>query len=469
MENAQSRAATRGVNETDELGEKAKADPRHVNFTNAFIKEAPLPKTGREHYWDTKERNLGLRVTPRGRTLIIRVRVTGENSSKVKERNLDEQNDVKKARDEAAARRVELRNGIDRDEERKRAADRMHKEEALRKIQKVTLEQALENYIAARAEGKPLGERTIADYRGMMRGMLAKVKDVPLEEFTRPFCIALIKQITADIVKRSQKSIKASGAEDRKERTGVRANYALRLVRLLCRTYRIGNQEWGKFDGFDFPWHEENPRTTTLDSEYNHGTAIWNELSSHRCDSGANYIKAILLTGCRRSELSGLKVEQVNLNKRTITLPTTKNGSEFVIQMSDQLVELITPLMTHAETRKNKKLGCAGEDKLPGEKVFSGAGDPRKLLLVVGKAIGEEFTLHSLRKYMTDSMMSLGVPYPVIKSCLNHSMKKSRDVTLRNYAHAKPGQMRAAWQKHADAVVPTTAEIINLDSRRSAA
>ena len=466
MENAQARAATRGESET---GEKVKADPRHVNFTNAFIKEVPLPKTGREHYWDTKERNLGLRVTPKGRTLIIRVRVTGESSSKVKERNLDAQNDVKAAREEAAARRIELRNGIDRDEERKRAADRMHKEEAERKLQKVTLNQALENYIAARAEGKPLGDRTIADYRGMMRGMLVKVKDTPLEEFTRPFCAALIKELAADIVKRSQKSIKASGDEERTERTGVRANYALRLIRVLCRTYRIGNQEWGKYDGFDFPWREEKAKKTTLDSEYNHGTAIWNELSKHRCDSGADFIKAVLLTGCRRNELSGLKVEQVNLAKRTITLPTTKNGSQHVIQMSDQLVELITPLMKHAETRKNKKLDRAGADKLPGEKVFPGSSDPRKLLIVVGKAIGEEFTCHSLRKYFADSCMAAGVPYPVIKACLNHSMEKSRDVTLRHYAHAKPGQMRAAWQKHADAVVPTTAEIINLDSRRSAA
>lgn len=432
-----------------------------VNFTNSFIAEVPLPESGRQIYWDTKERNLGLRVTPMGRTLFVRVRVSSTLKSKVFEHNLDEQKDIKEARNEAAERRIELRNGIDRAENKKLATKRMMEESEERRLQKLTLAAALEEYIVAREESKkPLSARTAADYRGMIDGMLAKVKDKPLEEFTREFCASLIGDISAEIVERSRKSIKASGDTTRNTRTGVRANYALRLVRLLCRTYGIGNQAWGKFKGFDFPWIEERAKRTGLDPEFGHGTAIWKALSTRRCDTGASFLMAVLLTGCRRNELSGLTAGQVSIPKAQITLEKTKNGEDHIVHMSDQLVDLIKPLLLDRKT---------GEGKAADDKVFPTTGDPRKLLKAVSAEIGEEFTCHSLRKYFAINCMDLGIAMPVIKACLNHSMAKSRDVTERHYAHAKPSQMRAAWQRHADTIVPTTAEIINLETRRSAA
>lgn len=432
-----------------------------VNFTNTFIAEVPLPESGRQIYWDTKERNLGLRVTPLGRTLFVRVRVSTTLKSKVYEHNLDEQRDIKLARNEAAERRIELRSGIDRALNKKRAAEQKMREEEESKLQKMTPAVALEDYIAARAKStKPLSARTIADYRGLIAGELSRVKDVPLEEFTREYCERLIKDIAADIVARSRNSIKASGDDSRKVRTGVRANYAIRLVRLLCRTYGVGNQAWGKFKGFDFPWVEERAKRTGLDPEFGHGAAIWKALSTRRCDTGADFLKAVLLTGCRRNEMSGLTVGQVSIPKAQITLENTKNGEDHIIHMSDQLVELIKPLLIDRKT---------GQAKAAGDKVFPTTGDPRKLLKAVSAEVGEEFTCHSLRKYFAINCMDLGIAMPVIKACLNHSMSKSRDVTERHYAHAKPSQMRAAWQRHADTIVPTSAEIINLETRRSAA
>lgn len=434
---------------------------RRVNFTNAFIKEVPLTESGRQIYWDTQERNLGLRVTSTARTLFVRVRVTGNTTSKVYEHNLDEQNSIKEARNEAAERRIELRNGINREEVKRANSERQMREEEQSKLQKQTLGQALEDYIAARSDStKPLSGRTIADYRGLIAGELAKVKDVPLEDFTREYCERLIKSIATDIVERSKKSVKDSGDETRKVRTGVRANYAIRLVRLLCRTYGVGNQAWGKFRGFDFPWVAEKAKRTGLDPEFGHGAAIWKALSTRRCDTGASFLMALLLTGCRRNELSGLTAGQVDINKAQITLEKTKNGEDHIVHMSDQLVDLIKPLLN------DRKTGAAKES---GEKVFPTTGDPRKLLKAVSAEVGEEFTCHSLRKYFAINCMDLGIPMPVIKACLNHSMEKSRDVTERHYAHAKPSQMRAAWQRHADTIVPASAEIINLETRRSAA
>lgn len=182
-----------------------------VNFTNTFIAEVPLPESGRQIYWDTKERNLGLRVTPLGRTLFVRVRVSTTLKSKVYEHNLDEQRDIKLARNEAAERRIELRSGIDRALNKKRAAEQKMREEEESKLQKMRPAVALEDYIAARAKStKPLSARTIADYRGLIAGELSRVKDVPLEEFTREYCERLIKDIAADIVARSRNSIKAA-------------------------------------------------------------------------------------------------------------------------------------------------------------------------------------------------------------------------------------------------------------------
>jgi integrase len=58
----------------------------------------------------------------------------------------------------------------------------------------------------------------------------------------------------------------------------------------------------------------------------------------------ATGLKLILLTACRRSEASAARWRDVDPAAGTWTLPTTKNGTEHVIPLSRQAIDLLRPL-----------------------------------------------------------------------------------------------------------------------------
>ncbi len=60
-------------------------------------------------------------------------------------------------------------------------------------------------------------------------------------------------------------------------------------------------------------------------------------------NSYGTILKLLLLTGCRRDEIGGLRWDEVDLNARTITLPgsRTKNGEAHVVPLSDLAMSLL--------------------------------------------------------------------------------------------------------------------------------
>ena len=48
-------------------------------------------------------------------------------------------------------------------------------------------------------------------------------------------------------------------------------------------------------------------------------------------------LRLLLLTGCRREEIGGLRWSEIDTEARTITLPRdrTKNGQEYVVPLSN--------------------------------------------------------------------------------------------------------------------------------------
>ena len=53
-------------------------------------------------------------------------------------------------------------------------------------------------------------------------------------------------------------------------------------------------------------------------------------------------LRLLLLTGCRREEIGGLRWSEIDTEARTITLPRdrTKNGQEYVVPLSDSAMAL---------------------------------------------------------------------------------------------------------------------------------
>lgn len=420
------------------MGQNSKAAATNKVALNAsFVEGVAHPTTGKVVYWDANTPNFGLRVTPTEKTFFIRVKVNGES----KERSLHPASALKamtiaQIRNEATQKVIDLKRGVDFVEVQKEEAERKRQD----RLSSLTMSEALEEYLKANPQ---LSERTASDYRNLMGGELASYATGPLRDITRDKA----EEMMRDIVSRLKKGRGSSGA---------RANYALRLVRVLCLNFEQGNQKWGKSGTKKaFPWVKTKAKRTELDPEMGHGAAIWKALSSRRCDTAADYIKAILLTGARRGEMAAVKVGDVSIKNRTMRLVDTKNHEDHVIYMADQLVEIVERQMTDRRT---------GEKKGAEEPLFSNCSEPKKILASVSEEIEVTFTCHSLRKFFSITCMQLGVPYPVIKACLNH---KATDVTSEHYAHATASMMRKAWQQVADYNAPRDA--ISLNAHREAA
>src|SRR5262249_49581640 len=69
--------------------------------------------------------------------------------------------------------------------------------------------------------------------------------------------------------------------------------------------------------------------------------AVW--LAADKANGYGTILKLLLLTGCRRGEIGGLRWSEIDLNARTITLPgeRTKNGEPHVVPLSDTAASIL--------------------------------------------------------------------------------------------------------------------------------
>jgi integrase len=70
--------------------------------------------------------------------------------------------------------------------------------------------------------------------------------------------------------------------------------------------------------------------------------AVWNACAGE--DDFSRIVRLLLLCGCRRAEIGGLRWEEVDPEKRCIHLPAArvKNGRPFLIPLSDQAMDILS-------------------------------------------------------------------------------------------------------------------------------
>lgn len=135
-----------------------------------------------------------------------------------------------------------------------------------------------------------------------------------------------------------------------------------------------------------------------------------------------------LKTGCRQGEMLRLTDADVDFNRRTITFLNTKNGSDHVIKMHDDLVDIL-------ERRMLQRID---------ERLFPWR-DKDELLRAFKKAM-EAASLepgrvwHTLRHTTATWLCERGVPLRAVMGVLNHS---NVETTLR-YAKASDKSVAAA-------------------------
>ncbi|HNB90686.1 MAG TPA: integrase family protein [Plasticicumulans sp.] len=416
-----------------------------IKFTKRALEAVPAAAAGkRETLLDTECPALAIRVTDKGvKSFILQRRVNGKPTFVTLGRFPEMT--VEQARKAATGAHVQINDGTDPNAVKR--ADR---------ARKLTLADVLDDYL----KGRDLKPRTVAGYRRQVEVNLAEWKDKPLLSISR------------DMVERKHASLsepRSYVVNGRSVHRGseAEANYAMRVLRALM-TYAAGKYE--DEDGApilsDIPtrrlsatraWHRIERRQTVIKPTQlaDLHAALWRvqPVRGPRYDDDARaYLELLLLTGLRKNEAAQLRVADVDLAARTLTVPDTKNRRPHTLPLSDRL-----------ETLLRSRIEAAGTD--PATLLFPHVRDVRRLIERIATETGITFCPHDLRRTFITIAESLDIPAYALKRLLNH--KSGADVTagyivIDTERLREPMQritdfmLKAAGVRESAAVVPIT-------------
>jgi integrase len=165
---------------------------------------------------------------------------------------------------------------------------------------------------------------------------------------------------------------------------------------------------------------------------------VW--LSAPQNDYG-NIVRLLLLTGCRREEIGGLRWSEIDLEARTITIAKerTKNSQEHVVPLPDAALSILQDLVRRGD--RDFVFGIAREGG------FSGWAKS-KSRLDKAVALEEDWRLHDLRRTVRTGLGKLGVQPHVAEAVLNHLPPKLIRTYDRNTYAAEKQAALDAWAAH---------------------
>jgi integrase len=184
---------------------------------------------------------------------------------------------------------------------------------------------------------------------------------------------------------------------------------------------------------------EKGPRERSLaDAEV---AAVW--LATPENDYG-RIVRLILLTGCRREEIGGLKWSEVDLNARTINLPPerTKNGRAHSVPLTDAALAIVN------DVRRRDRDCVFGL----GQGGFSG-WSRSKSDLAKNANLKEPWTLHDLRRTVRTGLGKLGVQPHIAEAVINHLPPILVRTYDRNTYAAEKRDALDKWATHLKTVV----------------
>jgi integrase len=169
--------------------------------------------------------------------------------------------------------------------------------------------------------------------------------------------------------------------------------------------------------------------------------AVWRALPENEY---GNIVKLIALSGCRRDEIGSLEWDEIDFEKRMVTIPKdrTKNKTEHVAPLSDMALAILK-----AVPRRERK-HVFGQ----GRGGFSGWSKAREALdsKVQLKA---PWILHDIRRTVRTGLGALGVAPHVAEAVLNHlPAKLVRTYDRNTYAKEKRAALEL-WARELDVAI----------------
>lgn len=179
---------------------------------------------------------------------------------------------------------------------------------------------------------------------------------------------------------------------------------------------------------------ENNARTRYCD--VSETKRIINASLQYHCKSIGCYIALLFLTGCRVSELRLRRWSDIDLVKKTLRIPRTKNGSFHIIYLSTMMVDIIHQI---PRITGNPYLFAGNKQGRPISESRKAFNEIKTLANIKSP---EEVVFHTARHSVASNLISNGTDIASVQKLLNHRCIES---TLR-YAKLSEAKQRETTQ-----------------------
>jgi integrase len=390
-----------------------------MRFTKDTATKLTLPPGKSDHLvWDPSLPGFGIRARGNAKRWVIQYRINGrqrrEAIGDVRKVELSDARRIAKQRFAS----VEL--GVDPAAERAKAR-------AEAAALELTLGKVAEQYLAAKAD--VLRPNTLKASRRYFNVHWKPLRDHPIDGAS--------KISRADIAAHLQRLSKERGRiAAARARATLSALFAWAMQQGLCEA----NVVTGTHD----PEEGAKSRERTLDDR--ELRLIWNA-----CDRGDDFsciVRLLLLLGCRREEIGGLRWSEIDLETGLLCISgeRTKNHRE---------LRLPLPSLAIAILRSVRRRD--GRDFVFGKRHgFNGwSAAKRELDARIAKAAGKPLApwrLHDARRTMRSGLGKLGVMPHVAEIAIGHSRKGIEAVYDRHRYEREVGAALALWADHVLAI-----------------
>lgn len=417
-----------------------------IHITKATVEKLKLPVTGRVDYFDDEKKGFGVRVSPTGKMFFVMRRVNG----KLVRSKLDAFGVItaENARKQAEGMLADMGRGLDPNEKKRQARQRVEEE----KRQCATLQQTLDAYL----EKGGLKPRTITTYRDLFRLYLGDWLEHPAAEITRDMVKERHREIAAG--KRARKNFNkkadtGKGELNREEllkRREAAANNCFRTLRAVL-NYAFEDEESGTLYANPVnvlssrkrkAWFRVDRRRTLIKTS---DLPAWSKaVAALENPIARDYLLFLLHTGLRRKEAAELRWGNVDFEEAcfTITKAITKNSEPHTLPLSDYLLGLL---------KQRKAEAWEGNHFVfPGNGKAGHFQEPKGAIDAVTAVTGIVFTCHDLRRTFATIAESLDLSGYTIKALLNHKQQVG-DVT-GGYIILSVDRLREPMQKITNAI-----------------
>jgi integrase len=287
---------------------------------------------------------------------------------------------------------------------------------------KLTLKVVVDRYLVDKEDAvRPTTYRAAKRY---FNGYWKPLHDRPLDSIRR-----------ADVAARLQGIIQQHGRTTAaRARSNLSALYSWALREGLCESNPV--------IGTNDPEAGIKPRERVLeDGELR---AIWRVC---RDDDFGRIVRLLILTGCRREEIGGLRWSEVNLDTGIMTIPgeRTKNHRTLELTLPAAALEILPP-------RRPGRDNVFGKMKPFSAWSFATMVLKSRIIEREGKSLAP-WTLHDLRRTMRSGLSKLGVQPHIAELVINHVKSGVEAIYDRHKYQREIENALARWAEHVQGVI----------------